>query len=319
MLRVFELLDRVINTDMPVLVLGESGTGKELVAQAVHVGSDRQQQPFVSQNCAAIPENLLESEFFGHSKGAFTGAHRDKKGLFELADGGTLFLDEIGDMSPDLQAKLLRVLEDGEFRPVGARDTIRVDVRIISATNQILDELVRTGKFREDLYYRLNVLTVQLPALRDRREDIPLLVDHFIDQVCSRQDRVRPKMDPRTLYALYHSPWPGNVRQLENEIERLVALSEGVILPETISPSVLAHGPGVGTGDSEPMRGTLRELVAEATEGLERQVLDATLEENGWNKSQTSRQLGVSRPTLDQKIDKYGLKKKSDTDGGKRS
>jgi len=319
MLRVFELLDRVINTDMPVLVLGESGTGKELVAQAVHVGSDRQQQPFVSQNCAAIPENLLESEFFGYSKGAFTGAHRDKKGLFELADGGTLFLDEIGDMSPDLQAKLLRVLEDGEFRPVGARDTIRVDVRIISATNQILDELVRTGKFREDLYYRLNVLTVQLPALRDRREDIPLLVDHFIDQVCSRQDRVRPKMDPRTLYALYHSPWPGNVRQLENEIERLVALSEGVILPETISPSVLAHGPGVGTGDSEPMRGTLRELVAEATEGLERQVLDATLEENGWNKSQTARQLGVSRPTLDQKIDKYGLKKKSDTDGGKRS
>ncbi|MDE0959317.1 MAG: sigma 54-interacting transcriptional regulator [Planctomycetota bacterium] len=315
MIRVFELLDRIIDTDMPVLILGESGTGKELVAQAIHVGSDRRSDAFVSQNCAAIPENLLESEFFGHVKGAFTGAHRDKKGLFELADGGTLFLDEIGDMSTDLQAKLLRVLEDGEIRPVGSRDTIRVKVRIISATNQKLEEMVRNGKFREDLYYRLNVLTVQLPALRERREDIPLLVDHFIDEVCSRHDRERPKMDPRTLYALYHSPWPGNVRQLENEIERLVALSEGVIVPETISPSVLSHGPTAGSGNREPMRGTLRELVAEATEGLERQVISATLEENSWNKSQTARQLGVSRPTLDQKIEKYQLKRKSETDG----
>ena len=315
MIRVFELLDRVINTDMPVLILGESGTGKELVAQAIHVGSNRKDQPFVSQNCAAIPENLLESEFFGHVKRAFTGAHRDKKGLFELADGGTLFLDEIGDMSTELQAKLLRVLEDGEIRPVGSRDTIRVEVRILSATNQKLEEMVRNGNFREDLYYRLNVLTVQLPALRERREDIPLLVDHFIDEVCSRHDRDRPKMDPRTLYALYHSPWPGNVRQLENEIERLVALSEDVIVPETISPSVLSHGPKAGSENREPMRGTLRELVAEATEGLERQVIAAILEENSWNKSKTARQLGVSRPTLDQKIEKYRLKRNSGNDG----
>lgn len=315
MIRVFELLDRVIDTEMPVLILGESGTGKELVAQAIHLGSSRGNKAFVSQNCAAIPQNLLESEFFGHVKGAFTGAHRDKKGLFELADGGTLFLDEIGDMSPDLQAKLLRVLEDGEIRPVGARETIRVDVRIISATNQQLEEMVKSNGFREDLFYRLNVLTVQLPPLRDRREDVPLLVDHFIDQVCHRQGRPRPKLDPRTLYALYHSPWPGNVRQLENEIERLVALSEDVICPETISPSVLAHGTAFGGANREPMRGTLRELVAEATEGLERQVIDATLQENKWNKSKTARQLGVSRPTLDQKIEKYGLKKSSEDEG----
>ncbi len=309
MLRVFELLDSVIDTDMPVLVLGESGTGKELIAQAVHLGSSRSQNAFVSQNCASISQNLLESEFFGHVKGAFTGAIRDKKGLFELADRGTLFLDEIGDMSPDLQAKLLRVIEDGEFRPVGGRDTVKVNVRIISATNQKLEEMVRDGRFREDLYYRLNVLMVHLPALRERREDIPLLVDHFIDLACSRLAMERPKLDPRALYALYHSPWPGNVRQLENEVERLVALSGDVILPENISPSVLSHRPG--STRREPMRGTLRELVAEATEGLERQVLAATLQENSWNKSQTARQLGVSRPTLDQKIEKYGLKKES--------
>ncbi len=304
MMAVFELLDRVIHTDMPVLVLGESGTGKELVAQAIHQGSERSGSPFVSQNCAAIPANLLESEFFGHVKGAFTGAHRDKKGLFELADGGTLFLDEIGDMSPDLQAKLLRVLEDGEIRPVGSRDVVKVDVRIVSATNQNIEEQVRVGHFREDLFYRLNVLTVKLPPLRERREDVPLLVDFFVDRACSRLGRERPVIDPRTLYALYHSPWPGNVRQLENEVDRLVALSSDVILPEIISTSVLSQKPGE---QREPLRGTLRELVAEATESLERQVISATLEQNEWNKSQTARLLGVSRPTLDQKIEKYRI------------
>lgn len=304
MMAVFELLDRVIHTDMPVLVLGESGTGKELVAQAIHQGSEWSASPFVSQNCAAIPANLLESEFFGHVKGAFTGAHRDKKGLFELADGGTLFLDEIGDMSPDLQAKLLRVLEDGEIRPVGSRDVVKVNVRIVSATNQNIEEQVRVGHFREDLFYRLNVLTVKLPPLRERREDVPLLVDFFVDRACSRLGRERPVIDPRTLYALYHSPWPGNVRQLENEVDRLVALSSDVILPEIISTSVLSQKPGE---QREPLRGTLRELVAEATESLERQVISATLEQNEWNKSQTARLLGVSRPTLDQKIEKYRI------------
>ncbi|MDA9264904.1 sigma 54-interacting transcriptional regulator [Planctomycetota bacterium] len=304
MMAVFELLDRVIHTDMPVLILGESGTGKELIAQAVHQGSDRSSAPFVSQNCAAIPANLLESEFFGHSKGAFTGAHRDKKGLFELADGGTLFLDEIGDMSPDLQAKLLRVLEDGVIRPVGASDVVKVNVRIVSATNQNIDEQVRSAGFREDLFYRLNVLTVKLPPLRDRREDIPLLVDFFIERSCSRLGKDRPMLDPRTLYALYHSPWPGNVRQLENEVDRLVALSGDVILPEIISTSVLSQKPGE---QREPLRGTLRELVAEATESLEGQVISATLDQNNWNKSQTARLLGVSRPTLDQKIERYRI------------
>ncbi|MGA1490140.1 MAG: sigma 54-interacting transcriptional regulator, partial [Planctomycetota bacterium] len=198
--QIFQILDRVIETDIPVLVQGESGTGKELIADAIHYQGVRKERPFVSQNCAAIPPNLLESEFFGHVKGAFTGALKDKKGLFELADGGTLFLDEIGDMSLDLQTKLLRVVEEGEIRPVGGRDSKRVDVRLISATNRDLEEMVRTGGFREDLYYRLNVINVTLPPLRERREDVPILVEHFMVKVAERMKREKPTLDSRTLY-----------------------------------------------------------------------------------------------------------------------
>ncbi len=309
MYQVFEMLDRVICTDISVLIQGESGTGKELVAQAIHYQGSRRDNPFISQNCAAIPPNLLESEFFGHVKGSFTGAVRDKKGLFELADKGTLFLDEIGDMSLDLQTKLLRVLEEGEFRPVGARDTRKVDVRIVSATNRQLEKMVREGQFREDLYYRLNVFNIFLPPLRERREDIPLLIDHFIDKVCSRISRDRPEVDRRSLYYLYHSPWPGNVRQLENEVERLVALAGDDITPDLLSPSVISSVQGDAKDLDPSPAGNLKEMVGEATEVLERRVLGTVLDQNHWNKSQSARQLGISRPTLDQKIDKYGMKR----------
>ena len=309
--QIFQILDRVIETDIPVLVQGESGTGKELIADAIHYQGPRKEKPFVSQNCAAIPPNLLESEFFGHVKGAFTGAVKEKKGLFELADGGTLFLDEIGDMSLDLQTKLLRVLEEGEIRMVGGRESKRVDVRVISATNRPLQEMVRKGEFREDLYYRLNVINVTLPPLRERREDIPLLVDHFMTRIAERMPREKPTLDSRTLYYLYHYDWPGNVRQLENEVNRIVALSSEVVTPDLLSPALVTGSAGSGgkVRHDPAVRGKLKEIVTESVERVERQVIEATLAENGWNKSQTARQLGISRPTLDQKIEKYGLKK----------
>ncbi len=312
MYHLFEILDRVIETDIPVLIQGESGTGKELIADAIHYQGARKGGTFVSQNCAAIPPNLLESEFFGHVRGAFTGAVKDKKGLFELADKGTLFLDEIGDMSLDLQTKLLRVLEEGEIRPVGGRDIKKVSVRIISATNRPLQEMVRKGEFREDLYYRLNVINVTLPPLRDRREDIPLLVDHFMNRITVRLGREKPTLDSRTLYYLYHYDWPGNIRQLENEVERMVALSSEMITPDLLSPALVTGGAGAAgrpRRDSMIGRGKLKEIVAEHAEEIERQVLSSTLAELGWNKSRTARQLGISRPTLDQKIEKYSLKK----------
>jgi serine/threonine-protein kinase PknK len=310
--QIFQILDRVIETDIPVLVQGESGTGKELIADAIHYQGVRKERPFVSQNCAAIPPNLLESEFFGHVKGAFTGALKDKKGLFELADGGTLFLDEIGDMSLDLQTKLLRVVEEGEIRPVGGRDSKRVDVRLISATNRDLEEMVRTGGFREDLYYRLNVINVTLPPLRERREDVPILVEHFMVKVAERMKREKPTLDSRTLYYLYHYDWPGNVRQLENEVERMVALTSDTVTPEFLSPALVTGSNGAGGRRGEPtFQGTLKEQVAVATEKVERRVIADSLAENKWNKSQTARNLGISRPTLDQKIEKYGLKRPS--------
>jgi len=318
MYQIFEVLDRVIETDIPVLIQGESGTGKELIADAIHYQGKRAPKGFVSQNCAAIPPNLLESEFFGHVKGAFTGAVRDKKGLFELADGGTLFLDEIGDMSLDLQTKLLRVLEEGEIRPVGGRDFRKVDVRIISATNRPLQEMVRKGEFREDLYYRLNVINVTLPPLRDRREDIPLLVDHFLTRISERIGREKPPLDSRTLYYLYHYDWPGNIRQLENEVERMVALASDVITPDLLSPALVTGAAGsAGRPRRDPLvgRGKLKEIVTEHAEEIERQLLGSTLAELAWNKSRTARQLGISRPTLDQKIEKYGLRK---PDGGEK-
>ena len=225
MQRLFALLDKMVDSESTVLVTGENGTGKELIARALHYNGPRRDRPFVAQNCSAFNDNLLESELFGHSRGSFTGASRDKLGLFKIADGGTFFLDEVGDMSPAMQVKLLRVLQEGTFLPVGAIKPEQVDVRIIAATNQPLAEMVKRRQFREDLYYRLNVLNIEVPPLRLRLEDIPILCDHFLRQQAKRSDKPAKRLDPEVLARLYAYSWPGNIRELENEIERLVVLS----------------------------------------------------------------------------------------------
>jgi len=319
MFAIFEVLDKVTDSDVPVLIQGESGTGKELVARAIHFNGPRASKRFLSENCAAVPANLLESEFFGHVRGSFTGATRDKPGLFELADGGTLFLDEVVDMSPAMQTKLLRVLENGELRRVGGKETIRVNVRIVSASNRDLQVLVAKGQFREDLFYRLNVITVTLPPLRERKEDIPILIDFFLDRVASRAGTKPLALDSDAFRLLYNYDWPGNVRELENEIERLAALAQDRITPEILSESILEAGKKTRV----IWRGrTLREAVVRAQESIEREIIQETLEELGWKKTHTAKVLGISRPTLDSKIDKYGLRReptKEETKSGPES
>lgn len=312
MYKIFSLLDKVIESNVPVLILGESGTGKELVARAIHVNGSRSEREFVSENCAAIPVNLLESEFFGYMRGAFTGATRDKRGLFEFADKGTLFLDEIADMPAAMQTKLLRALQEGEIRRVGGKDIIKVDVRVISATNKNIYELVRKSDFREDLLYRINVITVSLPPLRERREDIPLLIDFFLGRVAKRTGEQKKTLDRDTFHALYQYDWPGNIRELENEIERLSALSGERIESHLLSTNVQAKGQGRAvsfTGKS------LKDVVARTVEDVERHFIRLTLLDSGWKKSHAAEILGISRPTLDSKIEKYGLTREQ-TDGG---
>jgi len=231
------LLDKVVQSDVPVLVLGETGTGKELVARALHQYGARKGKPFLAENCAAVPAELLESELFGHKKGSFTGAYTDRPGHFVAADKGTVFLDEIGDMPLAMQPKLLRVLQEGEVRPVGANKVVKVDVRIVAATNKDLRAMCKAGTFREDLYFRLAVLTVQLPPLRDRKGDVPHLVRFFLDAMEKEMGR-RCTMTPEALELLERWRWPGNVRELENEIRRTVALSDGTIRPADLSPQI---------------------------------------------------------------------------------
>ncbi len=311
MQQVFRLLDKVIESDVPVLIHGESGTGKELVAKAIHFNGDRKDKSFVTENCAALPESLLESELFGFVRGAFTGANRDKKGLFEIADGGTLFLDEVGDMSPGMQKKLLRVLQEQEIRPVGGKAPVRVDVRIISASNKDLKELVAEGEFREDLYYRLQVLTVSLPPLRARREDIPLLARHFLEKFTADMKLGRRIFDGDILGIFAAQEWPGNVRQLENEIKRLIALSDHVITADLLSPEISACG-SVDTafeGDvslSPAKDGTIRDLTR-LVESVESQEIVRSLEKSSGNKTKAAELLGISRFTLQRKLEKYGL------------
>jgi transcriptional regulator with GAF, ATPase, and Fis domain len=307
MKEVFALLDKVIDTDEPVLIHGESGTGKELVARAIHFNSPRARSGrFVSENCSAIPDTLLESELFGHEKGAFTGAVASKPGLFELAHRGTLFLDEIGDMSLDMQKKLLRAIQEGEIRRVGGKDVLKVDVRLISASNKDLADLIRAGRFREDLYYRLNVVKITLPPLRDRREDIPVLVEHFLDKIARETGQPRKRVDEVAFWYLRAYSWPGNVRELENEIRRAVALSEDVITVDALKEEIRSQElfrPAARL----PAPGRLKDAVREAVEEVERKVIARTLEECGWKKSEAARALGISRPTLDAKIEAYGL------------
>jgi two-component system response regulator HydG len=238
LLAVLRTLDRIVDSELPVLITGESGTGKELIARAIHENGNRAGRAFVRENCAAIPESLLESELFGYRRGAFTGALQDKKGLFEEGDGGCVFLDEIGEMSLNMQAKLMRVLQEGEIRPVGASATIHVDVRLISATNQDLRRLVAEGRFREDLFFRLNVVPIELPPLRERVEDIPILVETFLRRAAERAGRPPKKLEPDALDCLVHHRWPGNIRELENEISRAFALSGPAIRMADLSPEV---------------------------------------------------------------------------------
>ncbi len=301
---VFHLLDKVTDSDVPVLIHGESGTGKELVARALHFNGPRKGQAFISENCAAIPETLLESELFGYMKGSFTGATADKKGLFEAANGGTLFLDEIGDMPMSMQKKLLRVLQEGEVRRVGGNRTIPIDVRILAASNQDLRTMCDEGRFREDLYYRLNVITVNLPPLRDRREDIPLLTAAFVEEF-TRDGEVKSISDD-AMTTLERHTWPGNVRELRNEIQRATALSDRVIVPLVFTDGVRGRqeeSPAV----ADLGKRTLKEMVKEVAETLERKVIQEALNRCRGRKAQAARMLGVSRPTLDSKIDNYGL------------
>jgi transcriptional regulator with GAF, ATPase, and Fis domain len=294
---VFRLLDRVTDTDVPVLIQGESGTGKELVARAIHYNGPRADRRFCSENCAAISEGLLESELFGHVRGAFTGATSSRRGLFEVADGGTMFLDEIAEMSLPMQAKLLRVLQDGEIRPVGGNDVIHVRVRIVSATNRDLAERVQNAEFREDLFYRLNVVTIELPPLRERRDDIPLLVEHFLDRIAEESDKPRKVLDLRVLKMLVESPWPGNVRQLDNEVRRLAALSDEVIGPDLIGGVVRDER----TGASREVEG----LVGLPLREVERRLIHATLERSEGNKKEAARVLGISRRSLYDRLARF--------------
>jgi transcriptional regulator with PAS, ATPase and Fis domain len=287
-----------------VLVQGENGTGKELVARAIHDNSLRAGRRFVVTNCSAFNDNLLDSELFGHKRGAFTGAVADKPGLFEVADTGTFFLDEIGDMSPALQVKVLRVLQEGTFNRVGDTETRTVDVRIIAATNRDLKTMVERGQFREDLYYRINVINLVLPSLRQRKDDIPLLVDFFLDRQ-RRNAGIVKSLSPDCLARMVAYPWPGNVRELENEIERLVVLSgeDPTISEELLSARIRQH--------AAPPADELREVepssLPEAVEALEKRMILDALRRNRWNKTRASADLKVSRRNLIRLVQKYGL------------
>ena len=296
-------LGKVVDTRVTVLVEGETGVGKELVASAVHYRSRRRDKLFVGQNCAAMPEHLLESELFGHKKGSFTGAHEEKKGLFEIADGGTLFLDEVTEMPLSLQSKLLRALQEGEIRPVGATQEKRVDVRIVAATNRNLEKEVAEGRFREDLYYRLKVFPIRVPPLRERREDIPLLAEHFLARFSSEFGKSAAGFTQQAMELLQGYDWPGNVRELQNEIQRLCIQIEpgGFVTPELLSPRVRQVE---GMLDRvKPTKGTLKEMMDQ----VERWLLIESLREHGNNKTASAKSLGITREGLHKKLRSFGL------------
>jgi transcriptional regulator with PAS, ATPase and Fis domain len=309
MQEVFRLIERVADSDSTILVNGETGTGKGLIAKAIHQKSYRCNKPFVSINCGAIPENLLESELFGHVRGAFTGATSAKTGKFEIANGGTIFLDEIGDMSPELQVKVLKVLEEKEFEPVGGCKTSRVDVRIIAATHRDLEEEVQKGNFREDLFYRLYVIPIKLPSLQERLSDIPLLVDYFLDKL-NREKRTQILgIEKDALDLLMHYAWPGNVRELSNLMERLVVLkAEGMIrvldLPDKINKNKI-NTSNIPLTNVSPDGICLNTAVSE----FEKSLIYQSLEQTNWVKNKAAKLLQVKRTTLVEKIKRYDLQK----------
>jgi DNA-binding NtrC family response regulator len=306
MQEVFHTIRRVADSRATVLLRGESGTGKELAARAIHDLGPRSEQRFVAVNCAAVPDNLIESELFGHERGAFTDAVERRIGKFEAASGGTLLLDEIGELSGSVQAKLLRVLQERCIERLGGSGTIDVDVRVLAATNRDLDRDVAEGRFREDLYYRINVVPIALPPLRERREDIRMLVDHFLERVRADAKRAPLHLSSSARAALERHPWPGNVRELENAIEHAVALSEGEVLQLEDLPQAVVRG-----GQIEALREDLcsgRLGFDEALGGFERELLLEALERTGWHQTRTAEQLRITRRVLKLKMDRYGLK-----------
>ena len=305
MLEVYNLIEKIAVTDSTVLISGESGTGKEIAARAIHFHSRRRERPFVSINCGALPENLLESELFGHVKGSFTGAIANKKGMFETAEKGTLFLDEVGEMSPWTQVKLLRTLQDRKVRRVGGTDEFPIDVRIIGATNQDLKKRIEEGKFREDLFYRLNVISLELPPLRNRKEDIPLLVSHFLSKYCDKMGRDMKRMAPRVMKVFESYSWPGNVRELENSIERIIAIEERETITESSLPEELISPQREQDRSYEVKPGfDLNTTLDDISRNFVQQALQRT---NG-NLKETATLLGINYRSLRYLIEKLGLR-----------
>jgi PAS domain S-box-containing protein len=301
MQKLFLLLPKVAKSESTVLLEGASGTGKELFAQAIHNLSARAKKPFITVNCAALPDTLLESELFGYKAGAFTDAKKDRPGRFALAEGGTIFLDEIGDISPALQVRLLRVLQNGSYEALGATETTKADVRVITATNRNLKEEVKEGRFREDLYYRINVVRLFIPPLKERKEDIPLLVEHFIDHFNRLEGKNLQGLSDHALSLLMHHDWPGNVRELENAIEHAFILcQQGLILPEHLPDQLIPND--VRRGMSTGL--TLKEIEA--------QTIFLALERNNWRKMATARELGIDKNTLRRKMIRLGIQKSDD-------
>ena len=316
MLEVYKLVARVSEGRSTVLLQGESGTGKELIARAIHANSPRREKPFIPVNCGALPDTLLESEMFGYEKGAFTGAVGTKAGLFEAANGGTLFLDEIGELGPALQVKLLRVMQDQEVRRVGGTTSLKVDVRIIAATNRDLEQFVKEGKFRDDLYYRLNVVRITLPTLAERKEDIPMLAHHFLQKYAGGSARAVRGFLPDTMTLLTQYRWPGNVRELENAIERAVSLSHGPLLTPDDLPSALRQ-PGSPIGDKTD-GSEQHDEVCLTLEEVEKRHLVRVLKETKGNKVKAAKILGIDRRTLYRMAERFGLDLGDDSDGGEK-
>jgi len=311
---IYSLISKVSNADTTVLLLGESGTGKELVAKTIHYGSRRAEKPFVPVNCGAIPSELLESELFGHEKGAFTGAIAARSGRFELADGGTIFLDEIGEMPPILQVKLLRVLQERSFERIGGVKTVDVDVRVISATNQNLEEAVKAGKFREDLYYRINVIPIEMPPLRSRTEDLPLLCEFFMDKHSGRLNRKPLRISSEAMQIFRYYDWPGNVRELENTLERLLVLKDDdSIIPADLSEKMTGVSaqelPGVEVPSDDPDINPFVQGIDlnQALIEYEKKMLLHALNLHEGVKSQAAKYLNINRTTLIEKMKRLGL------------
>ncbi len=305
--RILHLAKKVANSDTTILILGESGVGKEVLAKAIRSESNRADKAFVSVNCGALPENLLESELFGHVRGAFTGAVKDKQGLFAVADKGTIFLDEIGETSPAIQVKLLRALEEKIITPVGSTKSMCIDVRIIAATNANLEKRVKKGEFRPDLYYRLNVFPITIPPLRDRPADIELLANYFLKRHCARMEIPEKKIVPETMALLKSYSWPGNIRQLENVLERAIILAKGsAILPSDIPELVEKSMENRITGVSSDSLTVLSKLSPDL-DTIEKAYIYYILSENNWHKSKVAKLLGIDTSTLYRKIERYGL------------